>query len=100
MPRARAEYEGGDGHFQRAAELYQEIIDLTQAAHSRPDAVLSDAFDLSNLYLAQAGWDRRAGQEALASNLDHQRLELWRQWDQKLPHNSFVRRQLQAAAPR
>ena len=98
--RARAEYEGGAGHFLRAAEIYQEIIDLTQAAHSRPDTVLSDAFDLSNLYLAQAGWHRRAGQEALASNLDHRRLELWRQWDQKLPHNSFVERQLQAAAPR
>jgi len=33
-----------------------------------------------------------------ADGMQQKRLELWRQWEQKLPDNAFVRRQLEAAA--
>src|SRR5207245_2737741 len=52
--RALAEYEGGTGNLRRATEIYQNIIDLTQAANSRPEKSLTDALDVSNLYRAKA----------------------------------------------
>jgi hypothetical protein len=43
------------------------------------------------------GLYRRAGRVAEANELAAHRLELWQHWDQRLPNNPFVRRQLAAA---
>ena len=95
--RALAEYEADTGNLWRAIEIYQNILDLTQAANSRPENSLTDALDQSNLYRAKAALYRRAGQAGLASAPEARRRELWEAWDRKLANNAFVRRQLEAA---
>jgi tetratricopeptide (TPR) repeat protein len=94
--RARAEYEAGNGDFQRAMDGYEEILNLTRAANSRPETSLSDALDLSNLYRATAAVHRRAGQVDAALALEARCRDLWQPWARKLPNNAFVRRQIQA----
>jgi hypothetical protein len=56
---------------------------------------LEDAVELSNIYRQTAAFYRRGHRPELASGLDARRLEMWRPWDAKLPHNAFVRRQLE-----
>jgi hypothetical protein len=51
---------------------------------------------LASLYQSLASLYRRTGDTAKAETMAAQRIDLWRQWDRKLPNNTFVRRQLQA----
>jgi tetratricopeptide (TPR) repeat protein len=94
--RARADHEADTGNVGRAIEIYQKLIEQIMAARPKPEDSLTDAFRLSRIYLAMAALHRRAGQAELASTLEMRRLELWRTWNQKLPHNAFVHRQLEA----
>lgn len=95
--RALVEYEAGTGNLRRGTELYQNILDLTQAANSKPENSLTDALDRSSLYRAESAVFRRAAQPDLASALEARDRDLWRQWDSKLPNNPFIRRQLEGA---
>ncbi|HWW85977.1 MAG TPA: hypothetical protein VNZ26_20415, partial [Vicinamibacterales bacterium] len=94
--RALAESEAGNGDLQRAIERYEEILDLTRAANSRPETSLPDALDRSNLYRGKAALHRQAGQADAALALDARCRDLWQAWARKLPNNAFVRRQIQA----
>jgi hypothetical protein len=94
--RALAEYEAGSGDLRRAMDRYEEILDLTRAANSRPETSLPDALDRSNLYRAKAALHRRAGQSDAASALEARCRDLWQAWARKLPGNAFVERQIQA----
>jgi hypothetical protein len=58
---------------------------------------LRNASKLSPLYEKVAGVYRRTGATARASTVEARRLDLWVRWDKKLPHNAFVRRELEAA---
>jgi tRNA A-37 threonylcarbamoyl transferase component Bud32/tetratricopeptide (TPR) repeat protein len=95
--RALAAYEVGNGNLVRAAEIYRDLLDHVLASQPKPETSLSDAVDLSNVYAALAVLERRSGRAEFASSLEAQRLQLWRNWDAKLPHNSFVRRQFEAS---
>jgi hypothetical protein len=53
---------------------------------------------LSRLYESLIDLYRRTGETGKAENMKMRQLELWRHWDQKLPNNAFVRRQLEAAS--
>jgi tetratricopeptide (TPR) repeat protein/tRNA A-37 threonylcarbamoyl transferase component Bud32 len=92
--RAQADYESQAGDRRRAIEIYEQLLGAMMAA--KPDALgdLMDANKISMMYYYMAGVYRRAGETAKASEVDQRRTELWRQWDAKLPHNSFVHRQL------
>lgn len=57
---------------------------------------MEDAVELSNIY-GQAALYHSDHRLELASGFEARCLELWRHWDAKLPQNSFVRRELQAA---
>jgi serine/threonine protein kinase/tetratricopeptide (TPR) repeat protein len=94
--RALAEFEAGSGNVQRGIEIYQELLGKIMANNPKPETDLEDATDLSNIYRALAQLQRRVGQAALASSLESRRLELWQQWDRRLPNNSFVGRQIAA----
>jgi serine/threonine protein kinase len=94
--RALADHEAETGNVPRALQLYQELLDRIAAAKPEPETRLEDATALSNIYAAMAVVHRRARQAALASSLDARRLEVWRRWEQKLPNNSFVLRQIAA----
>ena len=92
--RALADYEAGNGAFPRAIEIYQKLLDQIQATKPNPQTSLSDALGLSNIYRAEAPLQRRVGHADLASALEARSRDLWQQWDRKLPHNTFIRRQL------
>jgi len=95
--RALAEYQADTGNVRRGAELYGELLGLILAGKPKPEALLEDAVEMSNIYGAAAALYRRAGQNDSAARLEARRLELWLQWNAKLPNNAFVRRQVEDA---
>jgi serine/threonine protein kinase len=94
--RAQADYECHAGDRHRAVEIYEQLRAAMMASKPDPLGDLMDANKVSMMYYYMAGVYRRAGDTAKASETDQRRMELWRQWDSKLPHNSFVQRQLAA----
>ncbi|HEY7391852.1 MAG TPA: serine/threonine-protein kinase [Bryobacteraceae bacterium] len=100
--RARAEYEAATGNVAGAVDICEKLRALIFAAkpQPRPEASLEDAVELSNIYRQTAALYRRGHRPAPANGLEARRLELWRHWDTKLPHNAFVRRELETAGLR
>jgi hypothetical protein len=98
--RARAEYEAATGNVAGAIDTCEKLLALIFAAkpQPKPEASLEEALELSNIYRQAAALYRRGQRPALASGLDARRSELWRHWDTKLPHNAFVRRELETSA--
>jgi len=96
--RALGDHLGETGQPQRAADVYQELLDKIVASKPDPRNDLRDATDLSRIYEALAGLHRRNGHPDRAEAMSALRFELWRNWDRKLPHNRFVHRQLEAAS--
>jgi serine/threonine protein kinase/tetratricopeptide (TPR) repeat protein len=96
--RALGDHLGETGQPERAAEVYQELLDKIIAWKPDPLHDLRHAIELSRLYEALAGLYRRSGNRDRAEAMSAQRLELWRHWDRKLPSNSFIQRQLEAAS--
>jgi tetratricopeptide (TPR) repeat protein len=98
--RARADYEAATGNIAGAIETCEKLLALIFATkpQPKPEARLEDAVELSNIYRQTAALYRRGHRPAPASVLEARRLELWRHWDTKLPHNAFVRRELETAA--
>jgi tetratricopeptide (TPR) repeat protein/predicted Ser/Thr protein kinase len=94
---ALAENEANGHHIARAVEIEEQLLGKVVAYGPKPDVDLEDAFDMSQLYESMATMYRQAGLHELGSGFEARRLALWRHWDAQLPHNSFVRRQLNAA---
>lgn len=97
---ALANYEAEQGMPTRAAALYQQLLDQVMAANAEPSNDLRDAPKLSRLYEALSRVYRRTGQTAKAEAIATRRLDLWRAWNQKLPNNPFILRQLALASSR
>jgi tetratricopeptide (TPR) repeat protein len=91
---AQADYEASTGNAARAVQLYQELLDRTEASKPGPLSSLEDAMDRSGIYGGMAAVERQARRPDLASALDARRLELWRRWDKKLPGNAYVFREI------
>jgi hypothetical protein len=96
--RALGDYRADTGQPLQAAETYQELLDRFTATKLDPLHDLRYAIQLSRVYRNLAGLERRNGRAGRAQSLSALRLELWRHWDAQLPHNAFVRRQLDAAS--
>ena len=94
---ASADLEAEAGHVALAAETGRSMLDRILASKPSPEDHLPDASRLSRVYDAVADLERRAGNAARASELDARRLQLWQHWNRKLPRNSYVATQLQAA---
>jgi serine/threonine protein kinase len=94
---AIADQQAETGRVQDAIQSYADLMRKVWASAPTPQTNLTDAVRLSHLYSAVASLDRRAGQQANAYAMASRRLQLWRDWDQKLPKNSFVSRELDAA---
>ena len=94
---ALAEYDAATGNVPRAVETYENLLQLSLAGGDKPDTVLLDAAEVSRLYMKLAGLHGRLGHVDLAASYRSRRLELWRRWDSRLPHNGFVNRQISAA---
>jgi tetratricopeptide (TPR) repeat protein len=95
---ALAEYEESAGNTALAIGTYTDLLRRMHASGGKPQEILRHAVEFSNIWASMAVLYRRAGNPTLASDLESRRLNLWRLWDHKLPHNSFVDRQLRAAA--
>jgi tetratricopeptide (TPR) repeat protein len=98
--RALADHEADTGRPERALEIYRDLLDKVIAAKPNPESNLGQANDLSRIYVSMARLYRGVGNTIEADALTARRLELWRAWDQKLPHNPFVLRQLAASPDR
>lgn len=86
---------------ERAVELYEELVAHVVAAAelSAIQDDLRNAPTLSQLYESLGRLYRRIGNAPKAEAATARRLALWQYWDQKLPGNAFVRRQLAAISP-
>ncbi len=93
---ALADHEAETGNVTRGIEIYRELLDRARGA--KPETSLIDAVNLSNIYRSMAALYSRGRHADLVSAMETRRLDLWRQWDRKLPNNAFVRRQIAAAA--
>jgi tetratricopeptide (TPR) repeat protein len=97
--RALADHYAETGQSEQALEIYQELSSKIMASNPDPQNDLLNAVYVSRLHTSLAMLLRRMGRQDKAVPLETGRLELWRQWDRKLPNNPFVRRQLAAIPP-
>ena len=96
--RALADYESDAGRPRRALAIYEQLLAKVTVSSPDPRNDLSDAIDVSRTYAAMGPLYRQTGDTVRAAGMELRRLELWEQWDRKLPNNAFVRRQLAAAS--
>ena len=91
--RAQADDYAETGQPDKAAAVYQELLDKLMA--SKPDLQndLRDATCISRTWSALAGLLRRTGNIEEAARFEAQRTELWNQWNEKLPNAPFLLRQ-------
>ena len=92
--RAQADELAADRNVPGAIDRYVSLIGAATAAKADPYGDLLDAAALSRLYRALADLYRRSGDASTGSVVERRRLELWRAWEQKLPGNAFVGRQI------
>jgi len=85
------------GQPQRAADVYQELLDKVIATNPDPANDLRNATGISRIYEALASLHLQNGKPAESQAMSARRVELWRQWDRKLPQNPYVQRQLASA---
>jgi tetratricopeptide (TPR) repeat protein len=93
---ALADFEAELGDSHRALAIYQQLLDKVLATNPDVFNDLRDAPKLSRIYAALATLYRRTSDLAAARVMTARRVELWRSWQQKLPQNPFIRRQLEA----
>jgi len=96
--RALADDQAENGNLPAAIERYQQLITHIEPLESDSVFNVEDGVRFSNICRSAARLYRRVRQTQQASTLDARRLEIWRQWDRKLPNNTFIHRQLEAAS--
>ena len=92
--RALADHYAETGKPNQAIEAYQDLRGRIMKSNPDPQSDLLNAAQISRLDTTLAAQLRRVGRNDEAASLDQNRLELWRHWDRKLPHNPFVERQI------
>lgn len=85
------------GRSRDAWQHSQRLLENVLRVEPPTSTDLRDMAALSALYDDAARHARRAGDTAGAEAIASQRIELWRQWQGRLPDNAFVARQLLAA---
>jgi serine/threonine protein kinase len=97
--RAFGDHLMDSGQPARAAQIYGELLEKVTASKPDPEHDLRHAIGLSHIYTALARLDRRNGEPDRASAMSALDQDIWRQWEHRLPNNTYVLRQL-AANPR
>ena len=95
--RAWGDHLAETGETERAAEVYDDLLEKVMATNPDSQNDLPHALGLSRIYEPLASLHRRNGQPERGALLSALRLNLWRHWDRKLPNNVFVRHQLESA---
>jgi hypothetical protein len=86
-----------EGDISRAIDVGEQLLGHVMQATPEPLADLRDAPNLSRLYVTLEKLYRRTTgsvNSAKAAQLKTERRELWQHWNDRLPDNPFVRRQL------
>ena len=96
--RALADHEAETGRISQAIRSYQELRRGLLASNPDARGDLLDAVSLTALDASLATLLRRSGAAGQAALLEAGNREIWRDWDRRLPRNSFVLRKLAAAA--
>ena len=92
--RALADHDAETGRLDEAIRTYRDLRRALLASNPDPRNDLVNAVSLSRLDASLAALLRRAGNSSEAASLESGNRDLWRHWDQRLPHNPFVQRQL------
>ena len=95
--RASADNEAETGHPERARSIFLDLQTNLLASHPNPETDLRHANDMSRLWASLAALDAKLGNIDEQKMFEAKRADLWRQWNQRLPNNSFVRRQMEIA---
>ncbi len=93
---ALADHYAETGEPGEAIEIYQEMVAKYSAWNAAPKTDIRDANSFSLAWAALSRLLRRAGRLEEAAGMDARRRELWDYWEQKLPNNPFVHRQVAA----
>ncbi len=97
---ALADHEAETGDPRHALQMYEQLLDRVMATKPDPLDDLRDTPKLSRIYGALTILYRRSGDAASADVMHARRVELWRVWQQKLPQNTYIRGQFEAARVR
>lgn len=92
--RASADHYVETGQLEKASQVYRELVAKAMASNPDPWNDLEDAYHLSSHYAALGAILGRVGLAGQAASFNGRRLELWQHWNQKLPNNRFVLRQI------
>ena len=92
--RASADQYAETGQLEKAAQAYRELLAKVMASNPDPWNDLEDAYHLSSHYTAVGAILGRVGLADEAASFEGRRSELWQHWNQKLPNNRFVLRQI------
>jgi len=95
--RANAAIEVQSGNVAHALDIATTLLAKLMASKPEPQEDLADAVDVSSLYALLTDLNRAARQQANSADYARRRVQLWQQWDRKLPGNPFVRDQLNTA---
>jgi tetratricopeptide (TPR) repeat protein len=93
--RASADLEAETGHPEKALAILLDLQAKLMALGPTPESDLQHANDMSRLYESIAQLNARLGRDSEAKRYRILRMDLWRLWNQKLPDNSFIKRQLE-----
>jgi len=88
--RASADAYAETGQTAKALEAYQQLLEKLMAWNPDPQNDLRDATCLSRTWTALADLLRRRGRRDKALQLEAERAELWRHWQEKLPNAHFL----------
>jgi hypothetical protein len=91
--RAQADDYAETGQTAKALEAYQQLLDKLMAWNPDPQSDLRDATCLSRTWTSLADLFRRTGRKDKALQLEAQRAELWKHWQDKLPNAHFLLKQ-------
>jgi tetratricopeptide (TPR) repeat protein len=84
------------GRLEQGAGTYEELLAKVMAAKPDPGNDLRHAVGLSHIYTSLASLHSRNGGVDRAQAVDAMRLEMWQQWEAKLPSSEVVQAQLRA----
>jgi hypothetical protein len=73
---------------------YGELLQRIAASGAKPEDSLPTAVELSNVHRSPTALHRWNGEAGKADAVNAPRLQLWRGWNQTLPNNALVRRQM------
>ncbi len=93
--RGLAQHELETGSPAKARETYERLLGWVEERHIGPSTLLL-ANDLSRLYEAMAKVYAALGMRDEVQKMNARRLQVWTEWDRKLPSNPWVRGQLAA----